>query len=152
VERERAAAIRASLCPVRTPRQILEQSVTIAVVGASRDPEKPAHEVPAQMHRHGWRIIPVNPYADELWGQRVYPLLAEIPEPVDLVNVFRPSADAATIVRQAVDIGARAVWLQQGIVSAEARQIAEEAGIDFVEDSCIAVVRATTGLTRNIEA
>jgi uncharacterized protein len=152
VEREHAAAIRASLCLVRTPRQILEQSVTIAVVGASRDPEKPAHEVPAQMHRHGWRIIPVNPYADELWGQRVYPLLAEIPEPVDLVNVFRPSADAVAIVRQAVDIGAHAVWLQQGIVSAEARQIAEEAGIDFVEDSCIAVVRATTGLTRNIEA
>jgi uncharacterized protein len=143
---------RASLCGVRTPRQILEQSVTIAVVGASRDPEKAAHEVPAQMLRHGWRIIPVNPYADELWGQRVYPLLAEIPEPVDLVNVFRPGADAAAIVRQAVDIGAAAVWLQLGIVSVEARQIAEEAGIDYVEDSCIAVVRAANGLTRNVEA
>jgi uncharacterized protein len=152
VEHEHAAAIRASLCLVRTPRQILEQSVTIAVVGASRDPAKPSHEVPEQMLRHGWRVIPVNPYADELWGQRVYPLLAEIPEPVDLVNVFRPSTDAAAIVRQAVDIGAHAVWLQQGIVSAEARQIAEEAGIDFIEDSCIAVVRASTGLTRNIEA
>lgn len=104
------------------------------------------------MLRHGWRIIPVNPYANELWGQRVYPKLAEIPEPVDLVNVFRPSVDAAAIVRQAVDIGAHAVWLQQGITSAEARRIAEEAGIDFVEDSCIAVVRAATGLTRNIEA
>lgn len=134
-----------------TPRQILEQSVTIAVVGASRDPEKPSHEVPAQMLRHGWRIIPVNPYADELWGQRVYPVLAEIPEPVDLVNVFRPSADAAAIVRQAVDIGAHGVWLQQDIVSAEARQIAEEAGIDYVEDACIAVIRAASGLTRNVK-
>jgi predicted CoA-binding protein len=136
---------------VRTPRQILEESVTIAVVGASRDPGKPAHSVPAQMLRHGWRVIPINPNVDELWEQRTYPLLAEIPEPVDLVNVFRPSADAAEVVRQAVEIGAQAVWLQQGIVSPEAREIAEEAGIDYVEDECIAVVRAAAGLTRNIE-
>jgi predicted CoA-binding protein len=136
---------------VRTPRQILEESVTIAVVGASRDPGKPAHSVPAQMLRHGWRVIPINPNVDELWEQRTYPLLAEIPEPVDLVNVFRPSADAAEVVRQAVEIGAQAVWLQQGIVSPEARAIAEDAGIDYVEDECIAVVRAAAGLTRNIE-
>jgi predicted CoA-binding protein len=136
---------------VRSPRQILEESVTIAVVGASRDPAKPAHNVPAQMLRHGWRVIPINPTVDELWEQRAYPLLAEIPEPVDLVNVFRPSADAVEVVRQAVEIGAGAVWLQQGIVSPEARRIAEEAGIDYVEDECIAVVRAAAGLTRNIE-
>lgn len=126
--------------------------MTIAVVGASRAPHKPSHTVPAQLLRFGWRIIPVNPYVDELWDQRAYPLLAEIPEPVDLVNVFRPSADAAEVTRQAVAIGARAVWLQQGIVSAEARGIAEEAGIDFVEDYCIAVARASAGLTRNVEA
>jgi predicted CoA-binding protein len=137
---------------VRTPRQILEESVTIAVVGASRDPAKPAHTVPAQMLRFGWRIIPVNPYADELWQQRAYPLLNEIPEPVDLVNVFRPSADATAVVRQAVAIRARAVWLQQGIVSPEGRRMAEEAGIDYVEDACIAVVRASAGLTRNVQA
>jgi predicted CoA-binding protein len=136
---------------VRTSRQILEESVTIAVVGASRDPRKAAHNVPAQMLRHGWRIIPVNPYTDELWEQRTYPVLAEIPEPVDLVNIFRPSADAAEVVRQAVEIGAGAVWLQQGIVSREAREIAEDAGIDYVEDECMAVVRASAGLTRNIE-
>jgi predicted CoA-binding protein len=137
---------------VRTPRQILEESVTIAVVGASRDPGKAAHQVPAQMLRHGWRVIPVNPYTDELWGQRSYPLLEEIPEPVDLVNIFRPSADAVDIVRQAVEIGARAVWLQQDITSAEARRIAEEAGIDYVEDACVAVVRGAASLTRNIES
>jgi predicted CoA-binding protein len=137
---------------VRTPRQILQESVTIAVVGASRDPAKPAHTVPAQMLRFGWRIIPVNPYADELWEQRAYPILEEIPEPVDLVNVFRPSADATDIVRQAVVIGAHAVWLQQGIVSPEGRRMAEDAGIDYVEDACIAVVRAASGLTRNVEA
>jgi len=135
---------------VRNSRQILGESVTIAVVGASRDPGKPAHSVPAQMMRHGWRIIPVNPYADELWGQRVYPMLAEIPEPVDLVNVFRPSTDAPDVVRQAVEIGARAVWLQQDIVSPEARKIAEDAGLDYVEDYCIAVARAAAGLTRNV--
>jgi predicted CoA-binding protein len=135
---------------VRTPRQILGESVTIAVVGASRDPGKPAHSVPAQMMRHGWRIIPVNPYTDELWGQRAYPVLAEIPEPVDLVNVFRPSAEAADVVRQAVAIGAKAVWLQQDIVSPEARKIAEDAGLDYVEDYCIAVARAAAGLTRNL--
>jgi predicted CoA-binding protein len=123
---------------VRTPQQILEESVTIAVVGASRDPGKVAHKVPAKMLSHGWRIIPVNPNIDELWGQRSYPLLEEIPEPVDLVNVFRPSAEAADVVRQAVEIGAQAVWLQLG-------------GIDYVEDECIAVVRSRAGLTRNIE-
>jgi hypothetical protein len=136
---------------VRTPRQILEESITIAVVGASRDPRKPAHTVPAQMLQHGWRVIPVNPFSDELWEQRTYPVLAEIPEPVDLVNIFRPSESAAEVVRQAVEIGARAVWLQLGIVSREARETAEEAGIDYVEDQCIAVVRAETGLTRKIE-
>jgi predicted CoA-binding protein len=148
VEHERKRPDRDSLSLVRTPRQILEQSVTIAVVGASRDPAKAAHEVPAHMLRHGWRIIPVNPYADELWGQRAYPLLAEIPEPVDLVNVFRPADDAADVVRQAMDIGAHAVWLQQGIVSDAARAIAEQAGMDYVEDNCIAVARAAAGLTR----
>src|SRR5262245_55273993 len=101
---------------MRTPQEILRDSITIAVVGASRDPEKVAHSVPAQLRRHGWRIIPVNPYVDELFGQRAYPVLAEIPEPVDLVNVFRPSDQAADVARQAVAIGAHALWLQQGIV------------------------------------
>ena len=133
---------------MRSPQQILRDSISIAVVGASRDPDKVAHSVPAQILRHGWRIIPVNPYVDELFGQRAYPILAEIPEPVDLVNVFRPSEDAADIVRQAVEIGAHAVWLQQDIISIEGRRIAEEAGIDYVEDCCIAVVRAAWSLTR----
>src|SRR5262249_34869542 len=133
---------------VRTPQQILRDSITIAVVGASRDPDKVAHSVPAQIQRHGWRVIPVNPYVDELFGQRAYPILAEIPEPVDLVNLVRPSDQAADIVRQAVEIRAHAVWLQQDIVSDEARRIAEEAGIDYVEDCCIAVVRAAWSLTR----
>lgn len=129
-------------------RDILRDAVTIAVVGASRHPGKAAHSVPYQLLQHGWRVIPVNPYVEELWGERCYPVLAEIPEPVDLVNVFRPSADATEIVRQAIEIGAKAVWLQLGIVSSEGRQMAADAGIGYVEDECTAVVRAAHSLTR----
>jgi uncharacterized protein len=133
---------------MRTPHEILRDALTIAVVGASRHPHKEAHSVPYQLLKRGWRVIPVNPDVDEIWGERAYPVLAEIPEPVDLVNVFRPSDQAAEVVRQAAEIGAGAVWLQQGITSTEGRRIAEVAGMDYVEDSCIAVVRASYGLTR----
>lgn len=133
---------------MRDPQQILADAAVIAVVGASRDPGKPAHSVPLQMQRHGWRIIPVNPHADELFGERVYRSLADIPEKVDLVNVFRPAEDAVAVVREAVAIGAPAVWLQLDIVSAEARRIATEAGVEYVEDRCLAVERAVGGLSR----
>ena len=134
--------------PVRSAQQILADARVIAVVGASREPWKPAHSVPLQMLRHGWRIIPVNPFADEVFGVPAVATLAEIDEPVDLVNVFRPAAHAVDIVRQAVAIKAPAVWLQSGIVSAEARRIATDAGLDYVEDRCLAVERARGGLTR----
>jgi predicted CoA-binding protein len=127
---------------------ILTRYDTITVVGASRAPAKAAHSVPAHMQRHGWRIIPVNPYVDEIWGQRCYPTLAAIPEPVDLVNVFRPSADTPPVAKQAVAIGAKALWLQQGIASQEARDIAESAGLDYVEDYCIAVERARSQVSK----
>ncbi len=133
---------------MRTPKEILEQSKVIAVVGASRDPGKSAHSVPQQMQLHGWRVIPVNPFADELLGERVYRTLAAIPDPVDLVDVFRPSEDAPDVARQAAAIGARALWLQQGIASDEARRVAEEAGMDYVEDLCIAVARAIFQVTK----
>ena len=133
---------------MRSARQMLEEATTIAVVGASRDKFKTANSVPAQMQRHGWRIIPVNPYVDEIWGQRCYPTLGAIPEPVDLVNVFRPSADTPPVAKQAVAIGAKALWLQQGIASQEARDIAESAGLDYVEDYCIAVERARNQISK----
>lgn len=133
---------------MRSAQQILAEANVIAVVGASRDPGKPSHSVPLQMLRHGWRIIPVNPFVDEVFGQRAYPTLADIGEPVDLVDIFRPAADAVEIVRQAAAIQAPAVWLQSGIVSAEARRIAVEAGMDYVEDRCLAVERAVGRLTR----
>jgi predicted CoA-binding protein len=133
---------------VRTAQQILADANVIAVVGASRDPSKSAHSVPRQMLRHGWRIIPVNPFTDEIFGLKTVPTLADIDEPIDLVNIFRPSHDALEVVRQAIEIKAPAVWLQTGIVSREARRLAEEAGIDYVEDRCIAVERAVAQLTK----
>jgi len=93
-------------------------------------------------------MIPVNPHADRLLGEQVYRRLADIPEPVEVVNVFRPSAEAAEVTRQAVEIGAKAVWLQLGIVSAEARRIATEAGLLYVEDRCLAVERARHAVRR----
>lgn len=126
--------------------RILRGYDTITVVGASRHPSKPSHTVPRQMQHMGWRIIPVNPFVDELFGEKAYPRLADVPEPLGLVDVFRPSQDAADIARQAVDAGATALWLQLGIVSADARRIAESAGLAYVEDRCLAVERAKLSL------
>jgi predicted CoA-binding protein len=112
------------------------------VVGASRDPNKAGGSVPEGLQRRGFRVIPINPFAEVLFGERVYRSLAEVPEKIDLVDVFRPAADAPGIARQAVAVGARALWLQEDIRSEEARQIAEAAGLDYIEDECTAVVAA----------
>ncbi|WP_206448452.1 CoA-binding protein [Agrococcus sp. KRD186] len=117
-------------------RALLERSPTIAVVGASTHPAKAAHRIPAILIEAGFTVIPVHPTATEILGQRAYPTLAEIPVPVDLVDVFRPAAETPGIARQAVEIGAPALWLQLGIVSAEAAEIASSAGLDYVEDAC----------------
>ena len=124
----------------RSAPEVLASAKTIAVVGASRDPRKAGGSVPEGLQRRGFRIIPINPFADELFGERVYRTLADVREKIDLVDVFRPSADAPEIARQAVAIGAKALWLQEDIRSDEARRIAEEAGLDYVEDECTAVV------------
>jgi predicted CoA-binding protein len=127
-------------------KKILLRSKVIAVVGISRYMHKEAGRVPMQMQMAGYRIIPVNPYADVLLGEKVYRRLEDIPHPVDLVNVFRPSAEAPDVVRQAAAIGAKAVWLQLGISSDEAERIAKEAGLDYVENRCIAVEMVRHGL------
>jgi uncharacterized protein len=119
--------------------RILTSYDTITVVGASRAPYKAAHSVPAHMQRHGWRIIPVNPHADQLLGEPAYRTLADVPEPVRLVDVFRPSGQTPDIARQAVAAGATALWLQLGIASAEARAIAEDAGLLYLEDRCLVI-------------
>jgi predicted CoA-binding protein len=126
--------------------RILTGYDTITVVGASASAIKAAHSVPAWMQRHGWRIIPVNPRGGEILGQRVYRSLADIPGPVGLVDVFRPSAEAADVARQAVAAGATALWLQLGIASAEARAIAAQAGLLYVQDRCLSIEQRRLGL------
>jgi predicted CoA-binding protein len=125
---------------VRSPEEILREARTIAVVGASPDPARPSYGVTAYLLRAGYRVVPVNPLAGEVLGQRCLASLAEIGEPVDLVDVFRRSEHCGEIAREAVAAGARALWLQLGVVSPEARRIAEEHGLDYVEDACTAIV------------
>ena len=132
----------AQMSTIRDLRRILHTCRTIAVVGLSRDPSKASHAIPARMQQAGFRIIPVNPLVEEELGEKAYKKLLDVPPPVDVVLVFRPSAEAADVARQAVAIGAKALWLQQGIVSDEARRTAEAAGLLCVEDRCIGVERA----------
>ena len=124
----------------RPSHEILENAKTIAVVGASRDPGKAGGSVPFGLQRRGFRIIPINPFADELFGEKVYRSLLDVPGKIDIVDVFRPAQDAPEIARQAVAIGAGALWLQLDIRSDEARRIAEAGGLDYVENECTAVV------------
>jgi hypothetical protein len=126
--------------------RILTTYDTITVVGASAAPAKAGHSVPAHMQHHGWRIIPVNPHAGQILGERVYRELADVPEQVGLVDVFRPSLQTPDVARQAVAAGATALWLQLGIASAEARAIAEGSGLLYVEDRCLIIEQRRLGL------
>ncbi|HEY2298500.1 MAG TPA: CoA-binding protein [Jatrophihabitans sp.] len=127
--------------------QILRSYDTITVVGASTASHKAAHSVPAHMQRLGWRIIPVNPHATHILDQPVYRTLADVPEQVGLVDVFRPSQQTPDIARQAVAAGASALWLQLHISSAESRRIAEDAGLLYVENRCLVIEQQRLGLT-----
>ena len=126
--------------------RILTRYDTITVVGASANRAKPAHGVPARMQRHGWRIIPVNLRGGQILSEQAYRRLAEVPEQVGLVDVFRPSAQTPDIARQAVAAGATALWLQFGIESKEARAIASGAGLLYVENRGLAIERRRLGL------
>ena len=121
----------------RTIGQILDASKTIAVVGLSSDPMKPSYGVSEYMQRRGYRVIPVNPKETEVLGEKAYGRLEDIPEPVDIVNVFRRPAQTPEVAASAVAIGAKALWLQSDIENEEARQIAEAGGLDVVMDRCI---------------
>ena len=124
---------------MRTIEQILRESRTIAVVGLSNDPSRPSYGIAMALQRHGYRIIPVNPKETQILGETVYATLADIPVPVDLVNVFRRPQQAPAVVHEAIAIGAKVVWLQSDIISEEAEAIAKAAGLDFVMDRCIMV-------------
>jgi uncharacterized protein len=123
------------------PVDVLTAAKRIAVVGMSSDPEKPSHRIPGELIKRNFRVIPVNPTEDRVLGQPAYESLGDIPEEFDLdiVNVFRPAEEAPDIVRAAIDRGVGTVWLQEGIVSDEAREIARDAGLAYFEDTCIGV-------------
>ncbi len=120
-----------------TVARILKDARTIAVVGLSANRFRPSHGVSAYMQRAGYRIIPVNPAEAEVLGEKAYPTLEAIPEPVDVVNVFRRPEFGPAIVESAIRIGARALWLQEEVVHEEAAARAAAAGLDVVMDRCI---------------
>jgi predicted CoA-binding protein len=117
--------------------RILNAARTLAVVGMSADPDKEAHTVPAYLMEHGYRVIPVNPNASRILGLKSYARLADVPEPVDLVLIFRPSADVPPVVQDAIRIGARIVWMQLGIAHEQAADAARRAGLEVVMDRCM---------------
>lgn len=118
-------------------KELFTSVKTIAVVGVSNNKDKPAYHIAEYLQRVGYKVIPVNPGVSEVLGQKCYASLAEIPEKVDLVDVFRKSEFAAEIAQESVKIGVKALWLQDGIQSAEAEQTAKAAGIIFVQNDCI---------------
>lgn len=120
-------------------KTILEQVKVIAVVGLSRRESRPGYYVPAYMYKAGYRIIPVNPYLDEAFGEKAYPDLLSIPEPVDMVVIFRRSEDVPPVVDEAIEIGAKVVWMQLGIVNEEAAAKARAAGLQVIMNSCVMV-------------
>lgn len=117
--------------------EILDQSRTIAIVGLSPRADRPSYEVARYLKEQGYRIIPVNPSAQEILGERCYPDLASIPEPVDTVDIFRRAEDVPPIVEAAIKKGVKAVWMQEGIVHEGAARQAMEAGLKVVMDRCM---------------
>ena len=118
-------------------RKVLTEYRTVAVVGASPKPERPSHVVATFLKDRGYRVIPVTPKGGQIVGETVYPDLTSIPEPVEIVDVFRRSEDVLPIAEEAIAIGARALWLQEGIVNEEAAARAREAGLIVVMDRCM---------------
>lgn len=122
-----------------TIRSILSTAKTVAIVGLSPRSERPSHFVGSYLHSEGYRVIPVNPNAKEIFGEKAYPDLLSIPFPIDVVDVFRNADDCLEIAKQAAQIHARALWLQLRIVNMEAAQVAEQAGLLVVMDRCIKI-------------
>jgi uncharacterized protein len=117
-------------------RHIIEHHKVIAVVGLSANPMRPSHGVAQYMQRQGYKIIPVNPMETEVLGEKCFAKLSDIPEKVDLVNIFRRSEEAGKIVDEAIEIGAKSVWLQEGVIDEEATKRAEDIGLIVVMDKC----------------
>ena len=126
----------------RTIQRLLRDARTIAVVGLSTDRQRASWFVANYLQKEGYRIVPVHPTATEILGERVYPSLAEVPGPVDVVDVFRPPAEAVDLAHAAIAIGARAFWMQLKLANLEAAALARAAGLDVVADRCIKMEHA----------
>jgi len=127
---------------ISTLRRILRECRTIAVVGLSPEWHRPSNFAAKYLQQHGYRVIPVNPRSTEILGKRCYASLLEIPEHVDMVDVFRRTADVLPIAQQAVQIKARCLWQQIGVVNLEADKLARAAGLDSVMDRCVKIEHA----------
>jgi len=140
-------------CPLPTPpgkeeKAAMEHMLAgrrIAVVGLSDDPSRPSHEVASFLASIGLEIIPVNPKYSEVLGKKCYPSLHEVPGTIDVVDIFRRAEFCPEVVREAIEVGAKGIWLQSGIRSPESRRLAQEAGVDYVEDRCMKVEHGRKG-------
>lgn len=119
--------------------EIIRSAKVIAVVGLSPKPDRPSHEVAAYLKAHGYQVVPVNPTETEILGEKSYPSLSDIPFAVDIVDVFRQPDAVPTIAEEAVKIGAKALWLQLGVISQEGAATAERGGLKVVMDRCLLV-------------
>ncbi len=135
-----------------SPDEVMRTRSVIAVVGASKSPKKEAHRVPLYLREHGYRVIPINPSADQIFGERAYPSLESMPEEVarevEVVEVFRPSEELPQVARQVVELSRKharpyVFWAQLGLQSEEAKEILTKGGLPFVMDSCMRVVHAS---------
>ena len=122
--------------------KILSEAKTIAMVGASNNPEKTSHGIMKKLQSVGYRVIPVNPNETEVLGEKCYASLLDIPERIDIVDVFRRAETTTPLAREAVQINAKVFWLQLGIINEEAAEIAKQGGLTVVMDACIAVMHA----------
>jgi len=133
---------RAQFQNTETIRRVLNSAKRIAVVGLSSERTKASNMVASYLMDEGYTVIPVNPRASEILGQKSYPDLASVPVPVDVVDIFRPAAEVSAIVEDAVSIGAKAVWMQLGIIDLPSAEKAARAGLDVIVDRCIKMEHA----------
>ena len=117
--------------------KILNSSRTVAVVGLSSKPDRPSYKVASYLKEQGYRIIPVNPTEEEILGELCYPDTVSIPESIDVVDIFRRSEEVLPIVDEAIEVGAKVVWMQEGVINDKAATLAREAGLTVVIDKCM---------------
>lgn len=128
--------------------ELLEGARRIAVVGASDRPSRPSHGVMATLLRAGYEVVPVNPRVDEVHGVPAADSLADVDGEIDIVDVFRRAEHAPDVAREAVEVGAHTLWLQSGVTSGQARRIAQDGGVGFVEDRCLGSLVQQAGMAR----